>query len=156
MTIIRNDERSGVLDISIKITVKLYISKKEAMKHWRQIKDVLIIFLVFTTSSGTYWYFQRRRGGGKGATPPSTHTLVFTQNFNKYTDMEINLNSWWGKGSYIIPVHCSFLNLQFHDFGKVTFLNFFLSRFFEWVALFLKRNATCLFVLYNSTSIPTN
>lgn len=54
MTIIRNDEHLGVLDLSIKITVKLYISEKESMNHWRQIKDVLIIFLVFTTSSGTY------------------------------------------------------------------------------------------------------
>lgn len=129
MTIIRNDERSGVLDISIKITVKLYISKKEAMKHWRQIKDGLIIFLVFTNSSGTYWYFQRRRGGA----PPSTHTLVFTQNFNKYTDMELNLNSWWGKGSYIIPVHCSFLNLQFSRFWKSYLFKFFLVKIF-WMS----------------------
>lgn len=124
MTIICNDERSGVLDLSIKITVKLYISKKETMKHRRQIKDVLIIFFsIYMYNFFTHILVFSEEGWSQRSYPPPlhTHTLVFTQIFMKYTDMEWNLNSWWGKGSYIIPVHCSFLNLQFSRFWKSYF-----------------------------------
>lgn len=69
--------------------------------------------------------------------------------------MELNLQSWWGKESYIIHVHCSFLNLQFSRFWKSYFFkNFFLSWFFEWVALFLKNKCYVLvrLILFNVNS----
>lgn len=90
MTIIGNDERSGVLDLSIKITVKLYISKKETMKHRRQIKDVLIIFfsiymynffthvLVFSEEEG---WSQR---GYPPPLPPHTRTRFYADLYEIY------------------------------------------------------------------------
>lgn len=48
-----------------------------------------------------------------------------------------------------------FLIFNFHDFGKVTFLKtFFLSWFFEWVALFLKNKCYVLvrLILFNVNS----
>lgn len=139
MTIICNDERSGVLDLSIKITVKLYISKKETMKHRRQIKDVLIIFFsIYMYNFFTHvLVFSEEGWSQRGYSPPlHTHTLVFTQIFIKYTDMELNLNSQWGKGSYIIPVHCSFLYLQFSPIWKSYFFKKFSCQDFlnEWLS----------------------
>lgn len=143
MTIIRNDERLGELDLSIKITVKLYISKKrnhEALKTNQRCFDYFFSIYnffrhVLVFSEDGWWQ-------GGYPPPPSTHTCLWNiQIWNKI------LIRGGGRGRilYLFIVH--FLIFNFHDFGKVTFLNFSCQDFLnEWLSS-SKTNATCLFVL---------
>lgn len=119
------------------------------MKHRRQIKDVLIIFFsIYMYNFFTHVLVFSEEGWSQRGYPPPlhTHTLDFTQIFIKYTDMELNLNSWWGKGSYIIPVHCSFLNLQFSRFWKSYFFKKFSCQDFlnEWLSSSKTKLRACL------------